>query len=75
MIAGVPAITVKPFGKLATSEPVVIVMVRGPTMAVGSMFTTAVAAVGLLTVNDTTVTPASCGKDAGSSFGSTSSND
>ena len=58
MISGVPAVTVKAFAIVATSLPVVTVMVRAPTAAAGSMFSVAVALVAELIVSVATVIPA-----------------
>jgi hypothetical protein len=55
---GVPAVTVNPLVKLATSVPVVRVTALEPVTAVGAMFTTAVALVAEFTVSDATVIPA-----------------
>jgi hypothetical protein len=54
---GVPAVTVNPLVRLATSVPVVRVTALEPVTAVGAMFTTAVALVAEFTVSDATVIP------------------
>ena len=54
----VPAVTVNPLVRLATSVPVVRVTALEPVTAVGAMFTTAVALVAEFTVSDATVIPA-----------------
>src|SRR6267378_8368357 len=53
----VPAFTVKPLFRVSTSAPVVIVMLRAPVAAAGSMFNTAAAVVAELTVRVATVMP------------------
>ena len=58
VIAGVAAVTLNPFKRVANSVPVVTVTVCEPTVAVDAMLMTAVAAVGELTVSDATVIPA-----------------
>ena len=50
--------TVNPPFSVATSAPVVNVTLRAPVAADASMFSTALALVGELTVNDATVMPA-----------------
>ena len=52
------AATVNPFANVSTSVFVVSVTSRGPRAATGSMVSTAVALVVLLTFNDATTTPA-----------------
>ena len=55
--AGVPAVTVKAFVSVSDSAFVVTVMLRAPVVAEGSIFISAVAVVGELTVNETVVIP------------------
>ena len=54
---GVAAFTVKPWANVTTSAPVVSVTSRAPVAAAESMFSTAMALVGELTVKDATVIP------------------
>jgi hypothetical protein len=55
--AGVPAVTVNPFGSEATSLPVVAVTVRAPVAADDAIEILAVSLVALATVTLLTVTP------------------